>query len=408
MDGQFALGRNSLKVEACEKTRVLMFCPQFAPIIGGAERQAEKLGKSLLDRGIDVRVLTPIIDPTSPMEESMNGLPVRRFRMLNLSAKLPGVRGIGLINAPSLALQVMWQVWRAAGQADVVHCHIGSLQSVAAAWAARLRGVPVICKAAVADERSDLGEAARAGLTGRFVAWAGRRAFTYWVATTEAVKEALRRAGVDEARIVVIPNGVELSALQLQPRPGPVRRFLYLGRLSTNIHRDTPSLISAFDRLAGVFEDAELVLVGGGDLLNETKALAAVSKHADRIVVLGPASAGEWLAWADCFVLPSRREGLSNALLEAMAAGLPCIANGIPPNREVLEGGDAGILSEPENVKSLYEAMLRLAADKKLADSLAAAARLRVESRYAITAVAASYEELYAGLGCRRVGAKAG
>lgn len=388
--------------------RVLMFCSQFAPVVGGAEQQAEKLGKALLARGVDVRVLTPLVDPASPMEENGGGLPVRRFRFSDLSARFPRLRGVGLINAPWIVLQVMWQVWRAAGQADVVHCHIGSLQTVAAAWAARLRGLPVICKAAMADERSDLGEAAKAGATGRFVAWVGRRAFTRWVATTQAVRDALRRAGVDEARIVLIPNGVELSALPSLPRPLPVRRFLYLGRLSTNINRDSPGLIRAFDRLAGEFEDAELALVGGGDLLEETRALAASCRHARRIRVPGFGNAPEWLAWADAYVQPSRREGLSNALLEAMAAGLPCIANDIPPNREVLAGGEAGILAEPENVESLHDAMLRLAVNEELAESFSVAARRRVESRYAITAVAASYEELYTHLARRCVDMEAG
>ena len=375
-----------------------MFCPQFAPIVGGAERQAEKLGKMLCRHGIQVRVLTPRLDSTSPTDEVREQLAVRRFRLNDLTA-FTSVRGIGLINAPWIALQVMWQVWREARNFDVVHCHIGSLQSVAAAWGARLRRVPVLCKAAIADDRSDLGEAAKSGLTGRVIAWAGRFAFTRWVATTQAVKDALLRAGVNSQRIVIIPNGVDLPPVRDSARPSrPVRRFLYLGRLSTNTQRDVPGLIAAFDRLAGEIHDVELALVGDGDLLEPTRSLVARCSHAERITVPGQGDAAQWLTWADCFVLPSRREGLSNALLEAMAAGLPCIANDIPPNREVLADGQAGLLVPVGDIDALHNAMTFLTCGNSVAQALAKAATQRVRDRYVIEQVCIDHHALYTRL----------
>lgn len=378
--------------------RVLMFCPQFAPAIGGAERQAEKLGSAMVNLGVDVRILTPRLDQASPALESREGVAVRRFRLSDLSRRFPGIRGIGVLNAPWIALQIGWQVWRAARRVDVVHCHIGSLQTVAAAYAARLRGKPVICKAAIADERSDLGEAARTGVTGRIVARLGTRAFTRWVATTRAVREALCRAGVEDRIIEVIPNGVEVATTVERQGPPAIRRFLYLGRLSTNIERDVPGLIQAFDRLAGEVEGVELAIVGGGDLLEPTRALAAGCRHALSIQVPGPGVASEWLAWADCFVLPSRREGLSNALLEAMAAGLPCIANDIPPNREVLAEGEAGVLVPVGDIEQLHAALLSFALGSQPAQTISSAALGRVSAHYSIESVARSYCALYSVL----------
>ena len=376
--------------------RVLMFCPQFAPVVGGAERQAEKLGQALCRDGVEVRVLTPRLDAGSPTDEMMDGLHVRRFWMSDLSKRFR-LRGIGVLNAPWIAGQVMWRVWLHSRDADVVHCHIGSLQTVAAAWAARLRGIPVICKAAMADDRSDLGEAAkRGGLTGRLVARVSPRAFTCWVATTQAVKEALLRAGVEAQRIVVIPNGVDVAQMPVHVSAArPARRFLYLGRLSTNINRDVPGLLHAFDRLAGDLDDAELAIVGTGDLLLETRALAERCRHARRIRVPGLGDPIQWLAWADCFVLPSRREGLSNALLEAMAAGLPCIANDIAPNREVLDDGGAGLLVPMESVEGLHRAMLRIATDVDSAAHYAAKAQARVQAEYSLVKVVSEYVSLY-------------
>jgi len=375
-----------------------MFCPQFAPIIGGAERQAERLGMALVSQGVDVVVTTPHLHTGSPASELRGGMRIVRFPLSDLAKKYPRLRGIGLVNAPWIVLQIVCKIWREIGNADILHCHIGSLQSVAAACAARLRGVPVICKAAMADSRSDIGEAAKAGMMNRLVAVYARIAFTRWVATTEAVRQALLRAGVAAPRIVVIPNGVELALDESCVRQRPVRRFLYLGRLSTNIQRDVPGLLRAFDVLAADVPDAELAVVGGGDLLADTRTRAAACLHAARIRVTGPGSSDEWLQWADCLVLPSRREGLSNALLEAMAAGLPCIAYDIPPNREVLANGAAGVLVPEGNEPSLVGAMHRFVMDAEYASSVAQAGLNRVEAEYRIASVASRYMELYRAL----------
>jgi glycosyltransferase involved in cell wall biosynthesis len=375
--------------------RVLMFLPQFAPVIGGAERQAERLAKAMVARSVDVLVMTPRRDAESAAEESLEGLRVRRFALRDLTRTMGARPGIGVINGPWIILQIVVAMWKAVGRADVVHCHIGSLESIAAAIAARLRGRPVICKAAMADAFSDFGEMARQGFINRLLTPIGRRIFTRWVATTQAVVDALERAGVDGGKIVVIPNGVQLTPDSLAWRPRPVRNFLYLGRVSTNINRDVVGLIRAFDRAAAQVPGAALAVVGDGDLLESTRQEAAACGHADRIQMPGAGDAAHWLAWADCLVLPSRREGLSNALLEAMAAGLPCIANDIPPNREVLADGECGLLVPVDNGMELERAIVTLSSDSNLAQSLARAARARIINQYTLISAVERYIELY-------------
>ena len=144
--------------------------------------------------------------------------------------------------------------------------------------------------------------------------------------------------------------------------------------------------------------DVELAIVGGGDLFEETKRLAETCIARDRIHLPGFDRPEKWLAWADCFVLPSRREGLSNALLEAMAAGLPCIANDIPPNREVLDDGKAGVLVPVENCDALEAAMRDMVEDDGMARRFALNAKERAEQCYSIKSVAARYVNLYESL----------
>jgi glycosyltransferase involved in cell wall biosynthesis len=378
-----------------QSVRVVMFCPQFRPIVGGSERQAEKLAAALVETGCRVTILTPRLDPDSPDMEESNDVAIERFPFTDLSLRYP-VPGVAVLNIPYILWQVARALWPRLKDKDVLHCHIASLQTAGAALAGRLARIPVLCTAATADSRSDLGEIEKTGATGPLVAWFARTFFQTWVATTAAVEEALVRARVQSRNIFRIPNGVELpDELNTGEPADRVRHFLYLGRLSRNSQRDVPTVVRAFDRLAATYPDLELAIVGGGDLFEETRRLAATCAARDRIHLPGFDRPEKWLAWADCFVLPSRKEGLSVALLEAMAAGLPCIANDIPPNREVLDDGKAGVLVPVENPEALEAAMRNIVENHGKATHFALKAKERAEQCYSLKSVAARYLKLY-------------
>src|SRR5262245_35608712 len=264
---------------------VLMFCPQFRPLVGGAERQAEKLAAALVETGCRVTILTPRLDPGSPARDEANGVTLERFPLTDLSRRYP-VSGVAVLNIP----YILWQVARAVRprlkDTDVLHCHIAELQTAGAALVGHMSHVPVLCKAATADRRSDLGAIEKTGATGRLVAWLTRAVIGTWVATTAAVMDALVQAGVKPGRITRIPNGIELPT-RCRPRPfsNKARNFLYVGRLSEKTERDIPTLIMAFDRLATASDDLELAVVGGGDLFEKTKRLAQACIARDRILL---------------------------------------------------------------------------------------------------------------------------
>jgi glycosyltransferase involved in cell wall biosynthesis len=100
---------------------------------------------------------------------------------------------------------------------------------------------------------------------------------------------------------------------------------------------------------------------------------------------------------ADVFVLASRAEGLPNALLEAMASGLACVATDIPGSRDALAHG-GGLLVAAEDRDALARAIDGLAGNAPERSRLGAQARRVIEERYALGRVAERYLELYAGL----------
>src|SRR5271165_4785607 len=169
---------------------VLMFCSQFRPIVGGAERQAEKLSKALVRKGLRVKVLTPRWGPDAPVHEIDCGVEIHRFPFFDLAKAIP-IHGIGPLNLLSARHQTMQALWRNLGDAQIVHAHIASAFSLFAMQAAQCRAVPFLCKAAVGGGKSDLSELSEGSASGPLLARRFARDLTCWIAITDAVRDSL-------------------------------------------------------------------------------------------------------------------------------------------------------------------------------------------------------------------------
>jgi glycosyltransferase involved in cell wall biosynthesis len=375
--------------------RVLMLVPNFGParpLVGGAERQAEKLSLALLERGCQVEVVTPRDDRRWPEREVVNGLTIHRFPITDLSLVIR--RGMGLPNALIRRRQIHRGVEEHLGRFDVLHCHLASPHTAFAVDVAVRLGKPVVCKVGCGGRLFDLLTTSQIMRGGRLLSRNMVRKVTRWVAISSEIRRDLTEWGVDPARIVHIPNGVEpVPAEPLEPR-GVARRFLYLGRIADN--RDHALMVRAFERVLERVPECELAIVGSGALEGRLRALVeSLPLGRERVRMVGYGDPGEWLAWAQVVVQPSHWEGMSNTLLEAMSAGRACVATDIPPNREVLDGGRLGLLSPRGDVEAMAAGMLRLATVPGAAAELGAASRRAVHDVCGIGAVADRYIQLY-------------
>jgi glycosyltransferase involved in cell wall biosynthesis len=139
-----------------------------------------------------------------------------------------------------------------------------------------------------------------------------------------------------------------------------------------------------------------VAIAGSGPARDRLEQLASNLGVSDRVVFLGfRQDVGDLLAACDLVVLPSLREGLSIALLEAMAAGKPIIATSIGSQREVASQADMACLVRPADPLALGEAILRLAGDQGLMARLGTSARALYESRYTADRMIHSYRQLY-------------
>jgi len=224
---------------------------------------------------------------------------------------------------------------------------------------------------------------------------------------SELQAEVLVRLGVRRERLAVIPNGVDTDLWSPPPRsPGPVladlrrryagrRVFLYMGRIATE--KNVEALLRAW-RLVQP-QGCTLVVVGDGPVRQSL------------MQAYGPEIGVHWwghepdqarraalLQLAEVFLLPSLVEGLSLALLEAMASGTACVATDAGADGEVLEGG-AGIVISTQGVTTQLRTLLPVLRDQPvLSAELGRRARQRALERYTLSRNIDQLERLYAEL----------
>ncbi len=215
---------------------------------------------------------------------------------------------------------------------------------------------------------------------------------------SQAQGEMLVRFGVPQERLVVIPNGVDVEkyapgASDLKLELNAERVFVYQGRIAAE--KNVESLLRAWCQVKmGV--ESKLLIVGDGPLANS---LMPFYTQEQGILWLGAITSEqrriEILQGADVFILPSFVEGLSLALLEAMACGLASLATDAGADGEVLEGG-AGVILHTQRVTSQLRTLLPLFRDQpELIQILGQKARRRVLERYSLSRNITALEQLY-------------
>lgn len=201
----------------------------------------------------------------------------------------------------------------------------------------------------------------------------------------DANAEEFTRRGIlpKEKQTLLKGAGIDLTEYPAAPYPVNDRvRFLYLGRLMKE--KGIGELLAAFQQLHRSLGDRVVLdLVGFFD--DECYRVQVDEMTAAGIAVFHgfQEDPRPFYAQADCVVLPSYHEGMSNVLLEAAATGRPVITSDIPGCRESLEDGKTGLLCEPRNTDSLLEAMSRMAslpADERQA--MGKAAREKMEREF--------------------------
>ncbi len=231
------------------------------------------------------------------------------------------------------------------------------------------------------------------------------RLFGRWADATVTNCDAVRQSILMEERlapdrVVVLENGVDVHRFAhltpLDPS-SPPRRVGLVANLRPV--KDPEAFVRAAHRLAATFPDATFHVAGDGPLRPQLEAMIRELGLAGRVVLRGSvADVPAFLGKLDVAVLCSRSEGLSNAVLEYMAAGRAIVATAVGGNSQLIEDGVNGVLVPPGDAGRLADALAGLLSDPTRAARLGAAARRRVSERYSMEARARRFETFYEGL----------
>ena len=211
------------------------------------------------------------------------------------------------------------------------------------------------------------------------------------IANSESLRDLALQSDPDTA-ISIIPNGVDTEFY----RPPDNRTvagdhpftFLFAGRICTQKNLDI--MIMTFSRCRLRKDTLRLIIIGEGPERSRLQQLADSRSPGNRIHWVGWCSKTtlrEYYRTADCFVSPSTAEGMSNALLEAMACGLPVLAGDCRGNREIVDEGVNGFLFTPSDGAMLEEKMILLAENRSLCNQWGSEGRRRCMREHSWTAI---------------------
>jgi glycosyltransferase involved in cell wall biosynthesis len=223
------------------------------------------------------------------------------------------------------------------------------------------------------------------------------------VANAEAVGAyALSHDGVSAAKLRIVRNGLDLGAFDQQAgAPAPALPSGPLVATVANPNRfKAPGLLVLVEAAARVLRQVPAVrflLVGDGPARAEIARAAAARGLGDRLICLGSRQdVAAILAACQVMVLPSLREGLPNAILEAMAARKPVIATRVGGIPEAVVDDTTGLLVPPGDPEALANAILTLLQDPRRAETMGAAGRIRAEREFALERMIAETVRVYA------------
>lgn len=363
-----------------------MLIQGYYPEVGGAERQLASLAPRLRDRNLSVTVYARH-KPGLPALEHIEGVPVHRL----------GATGPKAARSLSYTVAVLRHLQR--DPPDVIHAHDLFSPTTTALLARRLLRVPVAVKVVRGGSLGDLRWLERRNFGRQRVSWICQKVDRF-VVISEEINEELAARGVVKQRRALIPNGVdcerffpieagEKAALreQLGLPAGPI--VVYAGRLARE--KRVEDLVTVWPAIREHDPLATLLVVGTGEQESFLRRAGT-----DGVVFTGAvADVAPYLRAADIFALPSVAEGLSNALLEAMASGLACIATDVGAAPELITSGHSGLLIAPESPQVLKQQIMTLLDDPVLREALGSRARMHVGEYFSLESVAGKLERLY-------------
>lgn len=416
--------------------RIYITIGTFHPVVGGAEKQALMQARSLRERGYAASIITFRHNKAWSAHETIEGVPIIRVAgmLLGRRGKLP--RFLQKLVYPVALLVMGWALWQHRRRYDILHVYQLTLLALPSALVCRLTGTPMV----IAARSADSGMTAKSRNKASLIA-GPLDATPPWLQVDADAKnngdlKDLERLGKPlvqltrsllqsiNARVIVlssrmqsyltahdfhlpgtqcIPNGVDISRFTPLSAPLEERAQVVICVARLCYQKGVDVLLQAWHLVHKQAPQARLIIVGGGPIQTELERLAQSLDILGSVEFAGTQSDMQaQLRRGGLAVLPSRWEGMPNAVLEAMACGMPCVATRVSGSEDIILHGVNGLLVEPEDYQGMAQALLALLGDPGLVQKYGRAARTTIERHYSLEHITDVYIELYRSIANRR------
>jgi glycosyltransferase involved in cell wall biosynthesis len=373
---------------------IVMIINEFGPVSGGAEKQAERLASYLAAHERPVWIITRRSKGFASAE-MIDGYNVLR----------PATWGPGKLKTVTFVLGTLWHLWRLRRSYKILHAHLLFGPAFAAALAGRILQKHVIVKLGSSGPHGEI-QVTRRRFRGLISLALLRRWVDAIIVLDKEMEAEALSAGFPAHRVYSMFNGIETSSFvpslsreDAKAALGMSDKILvlYLGRLVSQ--KSLTTLLEAMNLAVQSCPNLHLMLVGDGSRQEFLQALVASLDIQSHVTFAGKqTNVKPYLNAADIFTLPSEKEGMSNALLEAMSAGLVCLATPVGASSQMLNYGQCGLLLPVGDIYAWGKALVDLGSDPKRRAELGRAAHQRVMAEYDLSVVGARYEAFYQNL----------
>lgn len=386
--------------------------------LGGAEIQAIRLSKKLKASGVDITVITwgKIWHKRKGMIDGIEYYRLKSF--LNMILDLPSllkrkkdqknkaikieyddrtdqtnvvtskVWGGMILRYQLFYLDALIFLWMRRKRFDIIHVHAMEWPAIVGVKLGKVLHKKVLIKDSTMNGLQNIlrypaGESKQKLITGN--AW--------FVAMTRVIAHNMAAAGVPASRMAVIPNGIGIKPYT--NRREWTKKVIFVGNLTQQPAKGIDILLKAWIHVIASVPEATLLIVGKGNIASYNSYVEQLNISASVEFLGSQNNVSGLLADSDIFVLPSRREGMSNALMEAMVAGMPIVATDISGNQDLIEHRTSGILVPAADVISISDALIYLLNNPKIALAMGKAAYERISTLCDLNIVTDKYRRLY-------------
>ena len=369
--------------------KILLINSEYPPIGGGAGNASSNIARMLVQRGHDVLVLTSHWNDL-PFEETRDGVEViRQSTLRRRMDRSNALEQISFIFSASFRTFGLIRPFKP----DITLAFFGLPSGAVALLLKWLYRIPYVVSLRGGDVPGfrpyDFRIYHKLAAPFLHLIWGNADSI---IANSNGLQK-LALAFDSRYTIPIISNGVDTSQFTTPNRDWSPPRILSAGRVVYQKGFDLA--MCALSQL----KDLEWIwtIAGDGPQMPMLKAMSKEYGINERIRFLGWLSSEqikEQYAAANLFLFPSRHEGMPNAVLEAMASGLPVVATKIAGNEELVVDGETGRLVPAEDVDALRESLRPLLVEAQMREQMGRAARQRVESSFSWAHVAQRYENI--------------